>query len=390
MTTPSPRTGHPYLTYDELQTQPEAVAQTLAANADQSAHIARELAGTHQLTDVTVGPGFLLPTFTGRGRIYLAGCGTAHHAALTGAQWFRHLSQGALEVAAVQSFEFANYAVQGPRTHDAFLALSHSGTASATIAAARHAKEDLGMYTVALTSDPASPLAAVCDEALVTTSPTVAATYTVSHLTMLAALANLARHAAEHLRAGREVALELADAVAAFPDLTRAALAAEDQIRAIAEALPTINQLALAGGGPNHITALEGALKVREAAYLPATGWEMEEILHGPFASFDDHTAAVLIAPTGAGRDRALDVLRAFAQIGVTTVALGSSGDAELAALATHFVALPDAVELLSVIPATVYVQEIAYWLAIERGTNPDLIHKEDARYAAARQQYTR
>ncbi|MBA3825707.1 MAG: SIS domain-containing protein [Ktedonobacterales bacterium] len=390
MTTPSPRTGHPYLTYDELRGQPAAVAEALAADAAQRVHIARELAGTHQLTDVTVGPGFLLPTFTGRGRIYLAGCGTAHHAAQLGAQWFRHLSQGALEVVAAQSFEFANYDVQGPRTHDAFLALSHSGTASATVAAARHAKEALGMYTVALTADPTSPLAAVCDETLVTNPPTVAATYTVSHLAMLTVLADLAQKSAEHLRAGREVALELADDIAAFPDLTRAALAAEPDIQTIVNALPELTQLVLAGGGPNYITALEGALKVREAAYLPATGWEIEEILHGPFASFDEHTAAVLIAPQGTGRDRALDVLRAFAHIGVTTIALGSSGDEELAALATHSISLPDSVELFSVIPATVAVQEIAYWLAIKRGTNPDLIRKEDPRYAAARQSYTR
>ncbi len=391
MTTPTPRTGHPYFMYDEVRAQPAAMRAALVADDAQRAHIARELAGTHQVTDAILGPNFLLPAFAGRGRVYLSGCGSAYHAALTGADWFRRITQGALDVQAVQAFEFIHYMRGGPRTHDAFLALSHSGIASATVEAARRAKDEDGMYTVALTAAPQSAVAQNSDETLITTTaPAVASTYTISHLTMLTVLADLARRTAEHLRAAREVALDLADDIAAFPDLAAAALGAEDQIRQIVAALPPINQVIYGGGGPNWATALEGALKTREAAYLPAAGFEMEEILHGPPASFDDHTAAVLIAPLGAARDRALDVLRALGQLGVTTIVFGSSGDTDLAALANHFVALPDCPEAFSVIPSTVLVQQTAYWLAMQRGANPDLIRRDQARWAAARQQYVR
>ena len=391
MSIPTERTAHPFFTYDEMHAQPAAMRGVLATDIEQRDHIARELAGTHHLTDVIVGPGFPLPTFVGRGSIYLVGCGTAHHAALTGAEWFRYLCQGVLSVRAAQAFEFTHYGRGGPRTHDAFLALSHSGTASATNAAATRAKEEEGMYTVAISGTTHSPLAEICDEVARTmTMPTVAATYTISHLTMLTVLADLAQRSAEQLRETRTVAAEVSAAIATFPDLAEAALAQEDALKTIVESLTTINQVIFAGGGPNWYTAMEGALKVREASYLPAMGFEMEEMLHGPFSSFDAQTAVVVIAPQGPARDRACDVLRALQQISVTTIAFGSSEDQELAALATHFVALPASPEIFSPIPATVYVQELAYWLAMQRGSNPDRIRREDARWAAARQAYTR
>jgi glucosamine--fructose-6-phosphate aminotransferase (isomerizing) len=116
----------------------------------------------------------------------------------------------------------------------------------------------------------------------------------------------------------------------------------------------------------------------------------MEEVLHGPPASFDDKTAAVLIAPPGPARDRALDILRTLREIGTTTIACGAADDADLAALAQHFIPLPACPEAFSVIPGTVLVQEVAYWFAIARGANPDLIRRDQPRWAAARQQYVR
>lgn len=390
MATPADRTAHPFATYDEMHAQPVALAAALVADPDQRDHIAKELAGTQSVTDTIAGPGFLAPSFVGRGRVFLTGCGTAMHAALTGADWFTRLAHGALPAQAVQAFEFTNYPLPGKHPHDALLALSHSGTASATIAAAEFAKAQ-GMYTVAVTAAPDSPLAQMCDEVVLTMrQPTVAATYTISHTTMLAVLADLARRTADHLRDSHEHAAHVASSIAEMPDQARAVLAGEDTLRQVIAALPAITQVIMAGGGPNWTTALEGALKVREAAYLPAQGFEMEEVLHGPIASFDQATLAVLIVPSGSGRARALDVLRALKPIGAPTITLGAADDAELAHLATHHLPLPVGLETFSVLPATILVQEIAYWLAMARGANPDRIRREQPEWAAARQQYTR
>lgn len=403
MATPDDRTGHPFHMYDELHAQPEAMAAALAGDEEQRDHIAKELAGTHSATESIVGPGFLVPHFVGRGRIWLAGCGTAYHAALTGAEWFRRLSGGLLDVQVVQSFEFAHYIADHPRPHDAFLALSHSGTPTATVAAAERAKS-LGMYTVALTGAAESPVTLACDETVITTTAsTLAATYTISHTTMLAVLGDLAIRAAEHLRASQEQAHELADDFARLPDLARAVLSQEDAMRAIVAALPAnAAQFIAAGAHVNWHTALEAALKIREAAYMPGAGMELEEVLHGPFSSFDDQTVLLLIVPpdirngdgaaslASASRDRALDILRAAATIGATTIAFGAADDKELAAGATHFFALPMCPEIVSVVPATVAAQLLTYWLAMRRGGNPDRIRRDQPAWQAARASYTR
>lgn len=390
MATPDFRTGHPYYMDDEMRSQPEAVATALAADAEQRAHIATELAGTRHRTETIVGPGFLTPSLIGRGRIWLAGCGTAYHAALTGAEWLRQFSEGELDAQAMQAFEFARNLPAKQRPHDAFLALSHTGAASATIAAAERARA-LGMYTVALTAEPASPLARVCDEVMITTRPTIAATFTVSHLAMLGVLADLALRAATHVRASQDEAHHLAPAVAALPDAIRGALAREDDARAIIAALPMECQPVLAGSGVLWHAAREGALKLREAAYLPASGMELEEVLHGPLASFDEHTVLVVMAPrVNAGRDRAPDILRAARHIGVTTIAIGDADDDELFGLATYALALPVTPDWLSVVPATVLTQLLTYWYAIKRGGNPDRIRRDQPPWQAARDEYVR
>ncbi len=412
MTTPvEARTGHPYFMHDEMMAQPAAMEAALAGTAsdqpdeEQRDHIARELAGTHSATESIVGPGFLAPALVGRGRVWLTGCGTAYHAALTGAHWFQHCTGDLVDVRAVQAFEFAHYSLDVPRPHDAMLALSHSGTASATIAASERGKS-LGMYTVALTGQAESPVTLACDETVLTMAATTnAATYTISHLTMLSVLADLAVRTAGHLHERRDAAKTFGATVELLPELARSVLAREDAMRAICAALPpTINQIIVAGAGVNWYTALEGALKIREAAYVPASGLELEEVLHGPWASFDAQTALIVLAPSTVGgsgaanessgematRSRALDCLRALSTIGLTTIAFGGEGDTELMSAAQHFFALPDCPELFSAIPATIALQLFTYWLAMERGGNPDLVRRDQPRWKAARALYTR
>jgi glucosamine--fructose-6-phosphate aminotransferase (isomerizing) len=384
------RTGHPYHMYDEMFAQTQVAADALAAESDQRDHLAKEMAGTHTTTENTIGPGFIMPSFFGQGRVWLTGCGTAHHAALTGTWWLRLLTLGIVDARAAQAFEYAHDPLERPRQHDVLLALSHSGEASATVDAAARARRD-GVFTIALTAHPAGRVAQNCDETLISmTAPASAATYTVSHIAMLTVLADLADRTAGHIRKATEAASEAREAIRQIPDLIAAALATEARVRPIVDALGGINQVIFAGGGPNWYTAQEGALKVREAAYVSATGMQMEEVLHGPFASFDGATALVLIAPPGAARDRARDILRAVKPIGVTTIVLVDAADGETADLATHAIALPASPEWISAIPATVIAQLLTYWLAIARGGNPDRVRRDQEPWAEARGLYTR
>jgi glutamine---fructose-6-phosphate transaminase (isomerizing) len=96
-----------------------------------------------------------------------------------------------------------------------------------------------------------------------------------------------------------------------------------------------------------------------------------------------------VIAPPGAGRTRALDLLRAARILESETVALGETGDVEMEGAADSFLALPACPESLSVAPYHVPLHLLSYWLAVVKGTNPDLMRREDARYLEARRSYT-
>lgn len=361
------RTEHPFWMYDELMATPAALERALTPSDTEQAHRAALVMRLGQAR-----------------RFYLTGCGTAYHAALVGAALLGELSDGKLHARAVEAFELAHYEQPGPGPDDALIALSHSGQPAATRAALERARQG-GAYCLAVTGNPASPTAqaahVVLDEGY---AEVKSFAYTISYSLMLALLADLAGR----LGAAAGSGMASAAGVAAIPALHRAALGLDGEVRALAERLRERERWILAGAGGNYATALEGALKMQETSYVAAFGMQMEEVLHGPVAALGD-SALVVIAPTGAGRDRALDLLRAARILGSATVALGAAGDAELASLAGSYLALPDCSEVLSPAPYHVPIHLLSYWLAVARGRNPDLMRREDARYLEARRSYT-
>ena len=356
------RPAHPFWMHDEMEATPAALDRALGdtdAQAQRQA-VAARLASARQ--------------------VVLTGCGTAYHAALAGASFLAELSGGEIDARAVQAFELAHYTPAPPGPEDALIVLSHSGKPSATNAALVRAHEG-GAYCVTVTGDSSSPAAQGADEVIDTGYPEVKSfTYTISYSLMLAVLAELAAEAAGWQDAAQ---------VGQIPAWHRAALALEPRIEALARRLADRTRWIFAGAGGNWATALEAALKMQETNYSAAFGMEMEEVLHGPVAALGD-SVLVTIAPPGAGRDRALDLLRAARILGGETVALGAEGDAELEAATDTFLTLPsDCPEALSPAPYHVPLHLLSYWLAVAKGTNPDLMRREDARYLEARRSYT-
>ncbi|HEX6796457.1 MAG TPA: SIS domain-containing protein [Ktedonobacterales bacterium] len=354
------RAAHPFWMHDEMQATPAALDRALADTEGQAQR--RALAA--RLAEAR--------------RVVLTGCGTAYHAALAGASFLAELSGGRIDARAVQAFELAHYGQSPFGPDDALIVLSHSGKPSATNAALARARAN-GAFCMTVTGDRASPAAQSADAVIDTGYPEVKSfTYTISYSLMLAVLAELAADTA-----GQDAAQ-----VRQIPAWHRAALALEPRIETLARRLADRNRWIFAGAGGNWATALEASLKMQETNYSAAFGMEMEEVLHGPVAALGD-SVLVTIAPPGAGRDRALDLLRAAHILGGATVALGAEGDAELESAADAFLPLPPCPETLSPAPYHVPLHLLSYWLAVAKGTNPDLMRREDARYLEARRSYT-
>ena len=335
---PAPRAGHPYHMHDAIYAQPGALR--LVGRGNEAA-----LAGATAAVSKAA-------------HVVLAGTGSSWHAALAAVLVFGRQRRLGTRVRASFAGELVDYGVP-PEAGTVLLAISHRGTPSVVdaVAAARTA----GATTIAVTAKGAGALDA--DHVLRTIDREASDTHTVSYTTALAILTMLASAVGHDDALGRGV-----DAV---PDQL-ALLLGQESWDDLAARFGGRRQYWFVGGGPSYATALEGALKLTEAAGLPAIGVDAEQFVHGPWAGVERDDLVVLVAPPGASRARCLAAGRAAKSAGARILALCAESDRELGALATETIALPDVDEALSPITAVVPLQLLAYHVAVARGRNPD------------------
>jgi glucosamine--fructose-6-phosphate aminotransferase (isomerizing) len=336
--TPAPRAGHPYHMHDAIYAQPGALRLVGRGNEAALAAAASTLANA--------------------AHVVLAGTGSSWHAALVGA-WL--LARGGRLGARVRvSFggDLADYGM-AREAGTALLGVTHRGTGS--VANALTAARATGAGTVVVTAKRVDAPGA--EHVLRTVEREASDTHTVSYTAALGLLAMLAAAVGKDDTLGR--------AVDALPDQL-ALLLGQESWEDIAARFGRRRHHWFIGGGPNHATALEGALKLAEAAGVPALGVDAEQFLHGPWAAVGAEDLVVVVAPPGPSRARCLTAARVAQSAGAAVLALCADGDGELGALAAETIALPEVEEHLSPIAAVVPLQLFAYHVALVRGRNPD------------------
>lgn len=360
----------PHHMYDAILAEPEAFRASMARSAEAARVFAAKLAD--------------------RRLLYLVGTGSSFHVAQLGAFFFRALAPE-LPAHAVQAFEFAHY--PPPVTsEDAVIVISHRGTKGYSVASTRLARE-AGCATAVVTGlaehsadrdgpdIPAAPSAAAHAEAVFeTVAQERSSTHTVSLIAALAVLGSLARHAG-----AKGEGMTYADPFLheTLPSTLRDVLGLEPRMASLAAEIATARKIWLAGGGPAAVVAREAALKISESSYLQAQGWEVEELIHGPFRAAEPEDYFVLLAPDGPARARVLEFARQVDAIGArrvlfTDVLDGNAGAPE------HRVTIPPLPEPFSAVALLVPLQLLAYHLALVRGTNPDSFRDDDPRFARA------
>jgi glutamine---fructose-6-phosphate transaminase (isomerizing) len=262
-------------------------------------------------------------------RLLLIGTGTSWHAANIGA-WF--MRTAGVEAWAVQAVDAALHDPR-PGPGDGVILLSHRGTKRYTTAVLESARADgAAVVTVSGIGSPQADIETVGQER--------SSAYTASHMGAMLRLAQLA------VALGGD--LGPLDVV---PDTVDAVLG---EGRTGVE--PPGRGLEFVGAGPNQWTAAEGALKVRETAYVAAAGWSVEQYLHGPSVALGPRDTLVCLNGGGPGEERLQAVARSAQSCGVTV----------------HVITAAHPNELLSVFPLTTAVQRIALEAAEQLGTNPD------------------
>jgi glucosamine--fructose-6-phosphate aminotransferase (isomerizing) len=171
-----------------------------------------------------------------------------------------------------------------------------------------------------------------------------------------------------------------------LPQLARKVLAStEVRMKELSERNAEKRTVYFAGTGASYPNALEAALKVMETSYVPAQGFETEQLLHGPWVSLDDEALVFVIATDSGTRPRSLDLIKAATSLNSTVIPLVFEGDSEIAIISRNTIKLPRVDEQLAPYLSIIPLYLFAYYFAVRRGNNPDYLRYLAPAYWGAR-----
>ena len=305
-----------------------------------------------------------------RTRIVMLACGTSFHAALIGRSLIETLARIPVEVDIASEFRYRDPIV---RSTDIALAISQSGETADTIAALKEAKQR-GAHALAICNVLGATISRVADQVLYThAGPEISVASTKAFTTQLTMMILLAVHLGRrtgHLSPER--AKTLLDGLQDLPALIDNLLAASAAIKIVARRHVGARDCLFLGRGLCYPVALEGALKLKEISYVHAEGYASGEMKHGPIALVDTSMPVVVLALRGPGYGKVLSNLEEVRARGGKIIALATLGDHAIGDLADDVVLVPDTVQELQPVLASVPLQLLAYHFADLKGTDVD------------------
>jgi fructoselysine-6-P-deglycase FrlB-like protein len=373
--TPSTRSGPPFHMTDMIAAEPFLAERILDRLADPADGAAGRVAGAIGQAASSGAP------------IVVTGCGTSEHAAQAVVEIVREglrsggLPSGPATILAAQAFELA----LDPPTGGLVIGISHEGGTTATIRALEAAAA-AGARTAIITGSAGSPAALAVPEELVVATVEMdhGWCHTVGYLSPILAAAAIADELA-----GRSTDAGL------VRDLVASGAADEAGAAAMAAVLAGCASIITVGSGADRPAARELALKIEEAAWLPTTMRDLETFLHGHLPAMDATTGLVLLLTDRDGRAarvaRARQALAAAKAVGIRAAAIVARDvhgqlDGDLTPAGRLRVdeakALP--APLAALLGTATPLQLLTERIARARGTNPDLIRRDDPVYRAA------
>jgi glucosamine--fructose-6-phosphate aminotransferase (isomerizing) len=316
--------------------------------------------------------------FRGRERMVIAASGSSRYAGLAAEIMFEDLAGLAVDVEYASEYSYRTaHTLQDP----CVLVISQSGETADTLAAL-HEAQARGLATIAITNRAESTMARTADASLPTwAGKEVAVPATKSFTTQLATL-YLLTLAVARLR-GRmtpqtvSTHCELLQAM--IPEMDQRLPEWDERARALTGVLRDAKALLYLGRGIHYAIAREGALKLKESAYMQAEGLPTGELKHGPNALVGPDAPVVVLAtvdrsdPDSVLRyEKTLQLIRDLQPQQAQVVAVAVDGDTEIDKLTQHVIRVPEASEYLLPILEVVPLQLIAYYSAVQRGIDVD------------------
>jgi glucosamine--fructose-6-phosphate aminotransferase (isomerizing) len=346
---------------------PEAIKQTLQTMEKKAQPIARKLGD--------------------RSCIYFTGCGTAFFASMLGSQVLSPSREVSVRFASVPALELQSYGYPIDNTC-AVVGLSHSGITKATVDALKHARGK-GALTIGVTHFEGRPISGASDETLVVgNGPDISRCHTKCYVASAVACMRIGIELLKHFEGREPDRLHRLEAgLNQLPEIAARVLKSVDGLcKRLAEGRRSSDSCYFAGTGPNVPNTLEAALKIMETSFIPAQGFETEQLLHGPWVSMDDRSTLVVLAPNGMCHGRNVALVKAAKEFGTPVIGLIDDGDSELRSLCDEAVQLPAVDECLSPFTNIIPLYLFAYYSSVARGFNPDLLRYSTPAYWRGRQ----
>ncbi len=352
------RGGFAHFMIKEIFEQPQTVENTMRGRL-----LADE--GTSKLGGLNLTDEELL-SFT---NIVITACGTSWHSALIGEHMIEELARIPVEVEYASEFRYRNPIVD-ERT--LCIVISQSGETADTLAAMREAKRR-GARTLGIVNVVGSTIAREADGGIyIHAGPEIGVASTKAFTSQVIALLlftlKLGRLRDMSILRGREII----EGMKALPKQIQSILDRAEDVEAVAEEFKRASNFLYLGRGYNFPVALEGALKLKEISYIHAEGYPAAEMKHGPIALIDEMMPVVFIAPHDSVFDKITSNVQEVKARKGTVIAITSREEPALAGKIDYEFRIPETIDLLMPVLASVPLQLLSYYVAVKRGANVD------------------
>ncbi|UGU30895.1 glutamine--fructose-6-phosphate transaminase (isomerizing) [Mycolicibacterium smegmatis] len=353
--------GYDYFMLKEIAEQPSAVADTLLGHFDKNRIVLDEQRLSDQeLREID--------------KVFIVACGTAYHSGLLAKYAIEHWTRLPVEVELASEFRYRDPVLDRSTL---VIAISQSGETADTLEAVRHAKTQKAKV-LAICNTNGSQIPREADAVLYTRAgPEIGVAATKTFLAQIAAnyLVGLALAQARGTKYPDEVAREYRE-LEAMPDLIKRVLAGMDSVAALAERFAPSSTVLFLGRHVGYPVALEGALKLKELAYMHAEGFAAGELKHGPIALIDENLPVIVVMPSPKNaamlHAKLLSNIREIQARGAVTVVIAEEDDDTVRPYADHLIEIPSVSTLFQPLLSTIPLQVFAAGVARARGYDVD------------------
>ena len=353
--------GHDYFMLKEIQEQPSAVANTLRGHfLDGRIVLDEQRMDNQELRDVD--------------KVFVVACGTAFHSGMVAKYAIEHWCRLPVEVELASEFRYRDPVLDRSTL---VVAISQSGETADTLEAVRHAREQKARV-LAICNTNGAQIPRESDAVLYThAGPEIGVAATKTFLAQLAAnyLVGLALAQARGTKYADEVAREFTE-LEAMPAAVTQVLSTVDQVRTLGRELAGAKAVLFLGRHVGFPVALEGALKLKELAYMHAEGFAAGELKHGPIALLEDGLPVVVVVPSPKGRAvlhaKLVSNIQEIRARGARTIVIAEEGDDTVRPYASHVLEVPAVPTLLQPLVSVVPLQVLAAEIARQRGYDVD------------------